>query len=162
MLLYHFNLGYPLLTESSYLIAPTEELKPRDLEAEKGKNSHNIFQKPTPDYIEQVFYHNLKTNENGDTFAALINEEIGLGIVIRFNKKQLFNLTQWKQMGEGEYVLGIEPCNCYVGGRTDSKKQGVLEYLEPGEARKFKLEMEILESLEAINGIKDEILKLCK
>lgn len=157
MLLYHFNLGYPLLNENAYLLAPTQELKPRDSEAENEKNSHDLFQKPTQGYIEQVFYHNLKTNENGDTFAALINEEIGLGVVIRFNKKQLFNLTQWKQMGEGEYVLGIEPCNCYVGGRVDSKNQGVLEYLEPGEVRKFKLEMEILEGMEAINGIKNEI-----
>jgi hypothetical protein len=53
-------------------------------------------------------------------------------------------------MGEGEYVLGIEPCNCYAGGRADSKSKGVLEYLEPGEIREFKLELEILDGKDEI------------
>ncbi len=54
-------------------------------------------------------------------------------------------------MGEGEYVMGMEPCNCYVGGRVDPRNEAVLEYLEPGEVRKFDLTIEIL------NGAKDLI-----
>ena len=42
-------------------------------------------------------------------------------------------------MGEGEYVLGLEPCNCFVGGRKDANESGKLEYLMPGESRNFEL-----------------------
>lgn len=63
-----------------------------------------------------MFYHNLKAKLDGSTRVALLNKKLELAVVIQFNKKQLNNFTQWKQMGEGEYVLGIEPCNCFVEG----------------------------------------------
>ena len=66
------------------------------------------------------------------------NKKLKIGLALHFNKKQLFNFTQWKQMGEGEYVLGMEPCNCYVGGHVDPRNSGILEYLEPGKNRKFR------------------------
>ncbi len=160
MLLYHFNLGYPVLDEKAYLLAPTRELRPRDEVAAKGVDAHDRFQKPTEDYSEQVFYHDLKADKDGNTCAALINEELGLGVVIRINKNQLSNFTQWKQMGEGEYVLGMEPCNCQVGGRADSRAKGVLEYLEPGEVRTFRTEIEILDGAGEIDRLKKEIEKL--
>ena len=162
MLLFHFNMGYPLLDEGSILVAPTEKLIPRDPDAEKGRTIYNQSQKPTPDYPEQVFYHNLKADSNGETCVALINRKIELGVAIHFNKKQLFNFTQWKQMGEGEYVMGMEPCNCYVGGRTDTRNAEVMEYLEPGEIRNFDLTVELLSGIEEIDRMIKDIEKIKK
>jgi len=31
---------------------------------------------------------------------------------------------QWEQIGEGEYVCGLEPANCSMFGRADSRKAG--------------------------------------
>lgn len=152
MLLFHFNMGYPLLDENALLITPTEELIPRDEEARKGVETFNQFQPPTPEYAEQVFYHNLRTDSEGNTSVALVNKKLELALSISFNKKQLFNFTQWKQMGEGEYVLGMEPGNCLVGGRADVRKNGSLEYLEPGEIKKFDLVVEIIEGTDNINA----------
>lgn len=160
MLLYHFNLGYPLLDENAYLIVPSKEVIENDEEAGKGIDSFHKFQKPTPDYKGQVFYHSLKSDKSGNTFAALINEKLELGIAFLFNKNQLFNLTQWKQLGEGEYVLGIEPCNFYIESKEDSRREGVLEYLEPGEVRKFRLEIEIIDGMKEINRLKNKISSL--
>ena len=153
MLLFHFNLGYPLLDEDSILVTPTAQLLPRDQDAIKGEASSNECQKPTPDYAEQVFYHNLKSDQNGDTSVALINKRLEIGAALHFNKKQLFNFTQWKQMGEGEYVMGMEPCNCYVGGRVDPRNDGILEYLEPGEIRNFDITIELLNGIEEIDNL---------
>jgi len=144
MLLYHFNIGYPLLDEDAVFLSPDREVIPRDAEAMKGLHAYEWMQQPTPDYAEQVFYHDLKTDEAGNTAVALINRRLDLGVAFRFNKKQFFNLAQWKQMGEGEYVLGIEPCNCYVGGRLDPRNQDVMQYLEPGESKDFDIEIDIL------------------
>jgi hypothetical protein len=47
-------------------------------------------------------------------------------------------------MGEGEYVMGLEPCNCYVGGRTDPRNAGTLDILKPGESRDFDVTIDIL------------------
>jgi hypothetical protein len=162
MLLFHFNMGYPLLDEDSVLVTPTEKLTPRDPEAEIGKAKYNQSQPPTPNYQEQVFYHQLKADQTGATCVALINRNLELGVAIHFNKNQLFNFTQWKQMGEGEYVMGMEPCNCYVGGRVDPRNEAVLEYVEPGEIRKFDLIVEILNGAKEIDVLIESINKLNK
>jgi hypothetical protein len=153
MLLFHFNMGYPLLDEDAVLVTPPVKLTPRDQEAEKGKTTYGQSQKPTHDYQEQVFYHNLKGDQNGATSVALINKKLELGVAIHFNKNQLFNFTQWKQMGEGDYVMGLEPCNCYVGGRADPLNEGMLEYLDPGEIRNFDLTIELLNGMDEINTL---------
>ncbi len=157
MLLFHFNLGYPLLDEDTILVTPTQQLTPRDQEAVNGEASSNLCQPPTANYSEQVFYHNLKSEYNGETSVAMINKRLEIGVAIHFNKNQLFNFTQWKSMGEGEYVLGLEPCNCFVGGRVDPRNSEILEYLEPGGIRNFDLTVEILNGMEAIDKVIDKI-----
>lgn len=145
MILYHCNLGYPLLSEKSYFVAPSISVIPKNSDAAAGIADYNIFQEPTHGYKEQVFYHELKSDEHGRTFAALVNPELELGAVIRFNTNQLKRMTQWKQMGEGEYVLGIEPCNCHVEGRVNEKQRGTLEHISGGQIRDFTVEIEIIE-----------------
>ncbi|MDR0758289.1 MAG: aldose 1-epimerase family protein [Tannerella sp.] len=145
LLLFHFNIGYPLLDENACLIAPSTKVTPRDAVAEAGIATWNRCRKPVPDYREQVFYHDLKADKDGNTSVALINKKLNLGLALHFNKSQLFNFTQWKQMGEGEYVMGLEPCNCFVDGRTAPCNRNVINRLEPGEIRRFDIILEILE-----------------
>jgi hypothetical protein len=145
MLLFHFNIGYPLLNENAYLAVPSAKITPRDAQAEAGTETWNRCQKPAHNYSEQVFYHDLKTDNDGNTSVALINEALNMRLAIHFNKKQLFNFTQWKQMGEGEYVMGLEPCNCFVDGRTAPRNENVIDRLEPGETRCFDITIEILD-----------------
>jgi hypothetical protein len=52
--------------------------------------------------------------------------------------------VEWKQMGEGFYVVGLEPANCRAGGRLVERENGDLEMLEPGQIRKYKIEIAIL------------------
>jgi hypothetical protein len=148
MLLFHFNVGYPLLDENAYLVVPAAETTPRDADAAAGIKTWNRSQKPAPDYREQVFYHDLKDGDDGNTSVALINEELNMGLALHFNKKQLFNFTQWKQMGEGEYVMGLEPCNCFTDGRTAPCNRNIIDWLEPGETRNFDIVIEILDGAE--------------
>ena len=157
MLLYHFNLGYPLLDEDAVLLSPGGTVVPHNAEASKGIHSWHQMQPPTSNYTEQVFYHDLKTDAEGNTCVAVVNRRLELGIAFHFNKKQFFNLSQWKQMGEGEYVLGIEPCNCYVGGRTDPRNKDVLQSLEPGESKNFNVELQILSGLQDICVLEEQI-----
>ena len=157
MLLYHFNIGYPLLDEDAVLLSPCNTVVPRDSEAAKGIRSWQRMQPPTHSYAEQVFYHDLKTDAEGNTCVAMVNHRLELGIALHFNKKQLFNLTQWKQMGEGEYVLGIEPCNCYVGGRLDPRHKDIREYLKPGECKNIDIEVEMITGINDIHALEKQI-----
>ena len=64
---------------------------------------------------------------------------------ISYNADELKYFTQWKMMGEYEYVMGLEPGNCLPDGRRDMREKGVLEFLAPGEERVFNLKFEAFE-----------------
>ena len=146
MLLYHINLGFPILDETSVLVAGMHPVEPRDAAAELGLQEWMHFQKPTSGYAEQVFYHDLPADKNGWAGIQLINKSRKLGLHVRFLKATLPNLVQWKMMGQSSYVLGIEPANCRVGGRSEERARGNLQFLHPGEQREFQVEIEVIES----------------
>jgi hypothetical protein len=50
-------------------------------------------------------------------------------------------------MGEGAYVVGIEPANCKgLGGRAATRESGHLPLLTPGESRHYLIELEVISS----------------
>jgi hypothetical protein len=65
----------------------------------------------------------------------------GFGVKIGFDTSEFPWLTQWKMMGQGEYVVGIEPANCRVLGRHAEREAGRLQTIEPGETRRFSVKM---------------------
>jgi hypothetical protein len=146
MVLYHINLGFPLLSEHTELRLNASQTVPRDEEAQKGAGHWSRFQTPTPGYQEQVFIHTLVPDARGQTTAEVVNPALGLGLRLTFPQAALPCLVEWKMMGEGMYVLGIEPANCPVmGGRAAARQQGKLPHLEPGEIRHYWLELEVFE-----------------
>lgn len=160
MLLLHFNIGYPLLDENTRLLTPSENIVPRDANAAVGIEAYDRMQAPTPGYAEQVFYHELSGDTLGNTMVALIHPLLEIGLSMRFNKKQFTNFVQWKQMGEGEYVLGMEPCNCYVGGRFDPRNKEVLSYLQPFEKKEFDVTIDLYSGKEQLQWLEKNIQQL--
>jgi Domain of unknown function (DUF4432) len=148
MLLYHINLGFPLLDESAGLVAEPHPIEPRDAIAEPGLNAWMRFQPPTPGYQEQVYYHDLPADENGWAGLELVNRVRHLQLGVRFQKATLPNLVQWKMMGQGTYVLGLEPANCHVSGRSQERARGTLQFLQAGEQPEFRVEIMVNEAAE--------------
>ncbi len=147
MILYHFNLGFPLVSPSTQLHIDAEQTVARDAVAEKGLDSWNVFQPPTANYREQVFRHNVKTNQQGESVVEVHNPDLGVGLRWRYDKATLPHLFEWKQMGEGVYVLGIEPGNSSaIEGRATARERGDLPHLNPGESRLYSLHLEVIET----------------
>lgn len=147
-LLYHFNFGYPLLDESAEIFLPNKHVIPRDETAKKALDKYNKIEKPQEGFPETVFFHELKRNQEGATYAALYNKNLGekgLGVAIKFSGNELPFLTQWKNMGKGDYVVALEPGNCYPIGRERIRERGELAFLEPGEIKEYNLELNILD-----------------
>lgn len=141
MILYHFNIGHPFLDKGTKLVAESEKVKPRDKIAEEYFTDYDIYQEPTDNYPDVVFYHKLKTNNKGWSKVELINEKLKERIYLKYNAKNLNNFIQWKFTGKGDYVTGLEPANCLVEGRDKERERGSLINLQPGEERKYELEI---------------------
>ena len=152
MMLYHINPGWPLVDKGSHLLLNSRKLTPRDSEAEKGVSEALIFSDPTPEYREQVFFHDLLVDGEGFATSLLMNPDKQLGLYVRFRQKELPRYIEWKMMGEGRYVVGMEPANCGVGGRAKERAAGTLQFLEPGEERQFFVQLGILEGGDVLSN----------
>ena len=142
-ILYHMNFGYPLLSEDAEFVIDPLTTVPRDSEALPGMAEFRRFIKPQPSYKEQVFFHTMKGNNKGETGVTIRNKKAGIALGIHFNMKQLPYITQWKMMGYGEYVLGIEPCNVLCKSRKALREENALPLLEPGESTTNFLEIRV-------------------
>ncbi|MCC6694153.1 MAG: aldose 1-epimerase family protein [Candidatus Hydrogenedentes bacterium] len=143
-LLYHCNLGWPTVDEGSELITPTRLIAPRDAVAEDGKKDWWKCDPPIHQYAEKCYYHDMAAERNGAVTVAIVNDGFargeGFGVYIKYNKRELPRFVEWKQMGEQDYVVGFEPCNCGVEGKSIDDKLGLLHTLKPGESRSYTLE----------------------
>ncbi len=146
MLLYHLNLGWPLVDEGAVLEAPPHEVTPQNDHAAAGLAEWPKITAPVPGFREQVYYHTLPADSQGLASIRLVNRALGLAFKVTYRVAELPYLIQWKMMGQGEYVVGLEPANCLPEGQEQNAKKGLLRYLEPGTAIEtyLKLSVEVL------------------
>ncbi|HWP21937.1 MAG TPA: aldose 1-epimerase family protein [Candidatus Cryosericum sp.] len=129
MVLYHINIGYPLLSETAVLSIPSNRVLPRDARSKEGLENWSALQPPTPGFTEQCYYHSFP-DERG--YASIWNPAVSCGLEIQFDARSLDHLTHWKQMGVRDYVIGLEPGNCGPEGRVKVRQNGELKTLLPG------------------------------
>lgn len=157
MLAYHFNVGFPLLDDGSELISSAHEMEPITEDREAALADPGHYGPPSADWRATVLVHRLRAGPDGWATTAFVNRRLGLGLYIKQRPEQLKWLWQWKQLGLGTYVGGVEPANCFGRGRADDRQRGTLEFLSPGEQRAVSLEVGVLDSERAITEITEAI-----
>ncbi len=161
MISYHMNFGFPLVDSKTQLIESESEVVPFDEESKKNFDSYNLFSDPVKGFHEQIFSHDIKEDKDGNCNIALVNRDFnlgqGIGICLKYNKESLPNLVHWKQMGEGEYVCGLEPANTSIRGRKQEKEEGNVVFLKPGEKKYYRLSITVLPSNSEIDEAEKRI-----
>lgn len=152
MLLYHFNMGYPLLSENSKVVIPHNSAVARNDHARTGFEQKLVMEKPQSDYEEMCFYYDVKAVD-GTASVGIYNPDIKKGLTISFDKTTLDHFVEWKMMGENEYVLGLEPANCTPDGRDVMRKEGKLKILKSGDVYKTSIEIRFTEMEEVVNSL---------
>ena len=160
MLLYHFNFGYPLLDKGSRVIVPRHQIAPRTEIAKAGIQEFQKISEPIQGFEEHVFYIENSSDKDHTTYAALVNDELELGVYIKYNTLQLPILVEWKSMASGDYALGLEPGTNYLGGRSEERQKGRLKMLKPQSQMTFDLEIGILEGKQEIGAFANQMALL--
>ncbi len=155
MLLYHCNIGYPLLSENSKVVIPANSVIPRNEIAAKGLKDALKMTKPQHGIEEECFFYDVKDK---DSYAkvGIYSPSENIGLTLGFDKRQLSKFTEWKMMGEIEYALGLEPGICFPEERKVLRERGELKFLKPSESYKTSLSFEFFNSIEAFD---EELLK---
>ncbi len=161
MLLYHINFGFPLLDDRSELLLPSLAARPRDAEAEKGREQWAELHPPITGYAEKVYFHTMRTAADGTVSCALINRRLGggLGVRLRYSISELPFFTQWKMLGDREYVLGLEPGNCMPIGRAATRAAGDLVELPVGAEVQAGFELDVVEGEAALDELRREAVE---
>lgn len=137
MILYHFNFGWPLLSPTTKLRAPSSQ---RRWVIGEGQDWQTI-RAPDADFPVAVIEHQMTPDSDGKVRIELASSTFSLQLT--YDASTLTRFTQWQQFGSGDYVLGLEPGNVGVEGRAHERAKGTLPMLEPGESKTYRLEVAI-------------------
>ena len=157
MLLYHINIGYPLLDEGTRLLAPTRSVTPRDQAASGHEDRWNLMDPPRDNEPEYVFIHDLAWDSKGNGVVCVVNDRLKLGLKIQFTGEHLPYFMEWKSTASGDYVLGLEPANSSVYGRPYHEAEGSLHRLPPFAKERNVLTFTVLEGEEELRAAQAEI-----
>lgn len=143
-LLYHFNFGYPLLSETTELdvVPPPVTTGVRDLSQAADIPAWRHMTAPVAGIAERVFFHRLA--RQAETTEVRLCNVVGdnrITMTMCLPTAELGCLTEWKMMGERDYVLGIEPGNCFVAGRDAILAEESAEILAPGAVKTVNIDV---------------------
>ena len=161
MLLYHINVGYPLLCEDSEILIPTRKVTPRDDAAAVNTAYWNRMEPPKDNEPEYVFLHEMAADPEGNTFAAVLNRKLGIGLRVDYNVRELPYFMQWKSIASGDYVIGLEPANSSVYGKVYHLEKNSLHEMEPFATEHKKIVLTFLSGgeLDAVRREAEEFLQ---
>jgi hypothetical protein len=153
MLCYHINVGHPVLADGSRYLAPIRHT-PWAAHAGKGYRAQGVGYRTMPGprrpFHEQVWEHWMGDDGEGLVPVALVNDALGLGLLIETRKEELPCQFQWQNLQAGQYALGIEPSTNHVLGKPFAEERGELIWLEHGEERSYTTRFAVLDGASAI------------
>lgn len=143
MMLYHVNYGWPLVDAGTRLIVPADPVPAAD-----GSGGglvdvpdYRTVSPPDAAFVGQVFEHAMKADDDGFVSASVANDALGLSAYQRYRQDTLPHYLVWRMLGAGTYVVGMEPSTNRLSGRLAARKDGELILLEPGQSRRYELEL---------------------
>jgi hypothetical protein len=163
MLMYHFNLGYPLLDTGTRFLAPIEHtLWASHADVLAGQStSYRSVPAPTPDFREQVWQHDLRADAQGRVPMAVVNDALGFGVEIETHKAQLPCAIQWQNFRSGNYVMGIEPATHHVKGNLFARERGEMIWLNAQDSRSYDTRITVLNTPDQIATSEARISAIC-
>lgn len=159
MLLYHINVGHPVLADGARYLAPIEDVV--------WAAHHDTYRAqsvgyarpsgPKPVFREQVWQHEMKPDPAGNVSVALVNDALGLGLEVVTRKDELPCFYEWQHLQSGGYAFGIEPSTHHVLGNGFARERGEMIWLNHGDARDYSVTFRVLTNGAEIAACADKI-----
>ncbi len=108
-LLYHVNVGYPMLDEGASLQCNAKAVTPRTEWAKANERAY-AYMTDCVDNQEETCYF-IEVNE---AKLSLTNPKIAKTFQLSWSIDTLPKLIEWKSMSSGDYALGLEPCTSFL------------------------------------------------
>ena len=103
-LLYHINVGYPMLDAGARLVADFVKCTPRTPWSKENIVAYKEMVQPTAGEEEMCYYLELARPE-----ISLVNDKLNKKLTVSYTPETLPHFVEWKSMVCGDYALGLEP-----------------------------------------------------
>jgi hypothetical protein len=162
-MLYHINVGEPLLIPGSRLIAPIRSVSPHDRYPEDAAcRDYRLYPIVGSPASQQSFFFDLLADADGRTQILLERPERDSGVAIRFNRSELPCFTLWRNNAPAEdgYVTGLEPGTNFPNPRSFEEPQGRVVSLPVGGAWRTNVELDWLMDQRQVDAAHAECRRL--
>ncbi len=158
-LLYHINVGQPVLGDGASIEIPLDELAPKDSLSAGELDQWNQYGPPEAGYAERVYFAKPRVNEANECLALLRSASGEPALQVTFKANGLPRFILWKNTGAESdgYVTGLEPATNFPNEHSFEKKQGRIVQLEPNETKSFRVSLTPLTQAEAIKEVSQQI-----
>jgi uncharacterized protein DUF4432 len=154
MLLYHCNVGFPIVDDGSEIFLPSDATR---TDAWDTVDGYRTLTAPQRAFQEACFYERILGEPSGIVPAGVVNRRIGLGVYQLSRNTQLPEFMVWRMMGEGTYSVALEPGTNRAIPRADLRRNGEIIELAPGETRSYDLELGVLDGAGAIDAFAERV-----
>ncbi len=155
MLLYHVNLGYPLVDAQSRYLAPIRSVI-FATHAEAGLDAQKVGYRTCPDpmtrFQEQVWQHQMGHDSQGCVPVAVVNDHLEFGLLMETSATDLPCAFQWQNFQAGHYVMGIEAATHHIKGNNFARGRDEMIWLNSGETRTYDVQFTVLVDAADISG----------
>ncbi len=131
-LLYHINVGYPMLDEGVKIKIDAEKIEGRNAWAESHLDTRDVMSGDLPSDEERCYF--IKTVS---PVAEVVNEKLGKIFRLEYSKDTLPCFVQWNSFASGDYALGLEPATTELDDRFRYNSLGA------GKSVEFKLKLSV-------------------
>lgn len=158
-LLYHINVGQPVLQSGSTVHTPFRNLAPRDARAAESVEQWNQCNGPAAGYREQVYFVEPIADDHNWSETMLASADGNFGFAVHFDTRTLPYMTLWKNTAavEDGYVVGLEPGTGFPNTRSFEERNGRVVTLQGGESRTFRLKLQPLTTSNAVTQSRSRI-----
>jgi Domain of unknown function (DUF4432) len=147
MMMYHVNIGFPVIDDGARYLAPVREVvwasHADTLQAQDV--GYRRCPAPLMGFREQVWQHDMAADADGLVPVAVVNDRIGLGIMVETRAEQFPCALQWQNFQAGHYVMGLEPATHHARGNLFARERGEMIWLEAGAARAYETRFAVLD-----------------
>ncbi|MEM9657788.1 MAG: DUF4432 family protein [Planctomycetota bacterium] len=158
-MLYHLNLGEPLLAAGDEIVAPVRSIKNRDSEETDALGGWNRYGPPVPGQAEHCFFLELHADRSNRTRVLLKRPNGEAGTSVEYDAQSLPCFTLWKNMvaSADGYVTGLEPGVNFPNPRSVEAEQGRVVRLAPGERWSTSLTVQRLVTADEVTAAEEAI-----
>lgn len=158
-MLYHINIGQPLLSAGAKLHLAPDRIVARDAHAANDLADWATYADPTPGYVEQVYFSSSKPAAKGWASSMLVASDKKRAFAVHYETKNLPFFSQWKNtVGELDgYVTGIEPGTGFPNPRTFEQEHGRVVKLDSEAELEFNLKLEGIATVDRIEQLSKQL-----